>query len=140
MISALSFQPRPDRRVSEPLPVERLWTVLSETSLIYAFGKVDASGRISARSLLAQLGWRDDDHVVARTATPFLVLQRVIAYESGSRSRLHVVLPAAIRAQLRMTAGECALLVGSPQHDVVVVVPRTVLDRMVVEYLDRAGR
>jgi hypothetical protein len=116
------------------LPLPQLLPLPRAGSLRYSLGRIDLSGRVSARSLLGELGWH------AGQALQFAVVENtVVAHLDPTGSflvpdALVVVLPAAIRRRCGYLAGEQVLLVADPAHGVLVVHPLASLDDMVTAH------
>jgi hypothetical protein len=116
------------------LPLAELLPLPRAGSLRYSLGRIDQSGRVSARVLLGELGWYAGQHL------QFAIVENtVVAHPDPTGSfavpdALVIVLPASIRRRGGYLAGEQVLLVADPGHAVLVVHPLPALDDMVTAY------
>jgi hypothetical protein len=115
-------------------PLAELLPLPRAGSLRYSLGRIDHSGRVSARVLLGELGWHAGQHL------QFAIVENtVVAHPDPTGSfavpdALVIVLPASIRRRGGYSAGGQVLLVADPGHGVLVVHPLSALDDMVTTY------
>ncbi|WP_290050067.1 hypothetical protein [Amycolatopsis solani] len=117
-----------------PLPVPELEPLVDSAAAGFALVRVDASGAIASKSVVALLGWS--------RATPISYDVRsgliVTCANSGARHRvpakLNLVLPAQIRARCRVRAEGQVLLAALIEHELLVIYPQRRLYDMVITY------
>ncbi|MFC5001941.1 AbrB/MazE/SpoVT family DNA-binding domain-containing protein [Dactylosporangium cerinum] len=135
MIAALIPAPLPRARPPRPplplLPAPRTGPDQVEAHL--DVGRLDPSGRISARALLHQLGWPPGHRIQfdiahsAVTATSDPAARHTI----GATGLLAI--PAPVRQLCNLTAGDVVVLVADPTHDLLLVYPARTVARLLAD-------
>lgn len=116
------------------LPVPEIPFAAREGSLRYGMGRIDASGRVSDKSMLAALGWRIGQCLtIAAIGTAAVVHPDPdgLFLVPGSR---YVVLPAPVRRRCGFSRGDRVFLAADPVHGVLVIHPTSALDTMLATY------
>ncbi|WP_216216942.1 hypothetical protein [Amycolatopsis aidingensis] len=131
--------PVPARAVAPaPRPVSvsppPLATLVQRGRLQYGMGRIDASGRVSDKSLLHVLGWSPGQRlgitVLHQAVVVFPDPAGVFTLSPGH----YVVLPAAVRRRCGLCPRDRVLLAADPGHRVLVLHPTAALDRMLIAY------
>ncbi|MGI5185562.1 hypothetical protein ACQEVZ_55895 [Dactylosporangium sp. CA-152071] len=132
MIATLIPAPLPRARPPRPplpqLPAPRTGPEQAETHL--DAGRLDPSGRISARALLHLLGWPPGHRVT------FDITAGVITATSDPAGR-HTIgatgllaIPAPVRQLCHLAAGAVVVLLADPAHDLLLVYPARTVARL----------
>jgi hypothetical protein len=122
--------PGPLRRVGcrwpPPAPVP-----LAPEGVVYGIARIDASGRICERAIIAALGWAGGD-LLTFTADAGVVTARrdpggmVTMLASG-----YITIPAALRRRCGMEAGDQVLLAALPDQDTLAAYCLAVVDQAI---------
>jgi bifunctional DNA-binding transcriptional regulator/antitoxin component of YhaV-PrlF toxin-antitoxin module len=85
--------------------------------VVYGFGRIDASGRITDRAVTTALGWRGGDRLTLTADTGVVVARRDPGGMITIPVRPCVVVPAALRRRCGLRAGDRVLLAALPGED-----------------------
>ncbi|WP_344614165.1 AbrB/MazE/SpoVT family DNA-binding domain-containing protein [Dactylosporangium salmoneum] len=137
MIAALIPAPLPRARPPRPplsrLPAPRTGPDRAEAHL--DVGRLDPSGRISARPLLHKLGWPPGHRIQfdiahgAITATSSPAARHTI----GATGLLAI--PAPVRQLCHLAAGDVVVLLADPAHDLLLVYPARTVARLLASQI-----
>lgn len=119
----------------EPLVLGNIRPATSDDSMTYALGHADQSGRISARTLIHDLGWSIGDQLSIDALTDTLVLTRTPHGTYPVRSTHFVQLPHSTRKAVGIEAGDAVLLAAAPAHSLLLAHTRTAIDLMISSHL-----
>ncbi|WP_141995489.1 AbrB/MazE/SpoVT family DNA-binding domain-containing protein [Amycolatopsis cihanbeyliensis] len=111
-----------------------LATLVRRDTLQYGMGRIDASGRVSDKSLLRALGWRPGQRLGVTAVEQAVVVFPDPAGVFAVSHTHYVVLPAPVRRRCGFRPGDRVLLAADPDHRVLVVHPTVALDRMLIAY------
>ncbi|MGV9295779.1 hypothetical protein [Amycolatopsis sp. NPDC003676] len=103
--------------------------------MAYALGHIDRSGRISARTLLTNLGWSVGDHLDITALPDTLVLTRTPHGTHPVRSNQFVLLPHSARQAIGIRPGDTMLLAAAPAYDLLLAHAQSALAVMVSTHL-----
>nr|BFE56516.1 hypothetical protein GCM10020063_010420 [Dactylosporangium thailandense] len=126
MIAALIPAPLP-RRPPEPAPLPALPASSSahrefEPMLpVLDIARLDRSGRVSARSLLDQLGWRPGQRVRIDVIGGAVLIRAAASGRPLIGARGGLSLPVAVRQMCAISAGDLVVLAAEPAHDLLIV-------------------
>ncbi|WP_223838756.1 AbrB/MazE/SpoVT family DNA-binding domain-containing protein [Saccharopolyspora pogona] len=109
------------------LPVPAVAT-RQEPSAAYGIGRVDPSGRISARLILHTLGWHPGWRIALIVISDVLVLSPDPSGIHQLPETPHVVLPVAARTRCGIHVGDPVLLVADPDRDLLLIDTMTALE------------
>ncbi len=141
LLAALVLGPRRIDEPVAPLPLGLLRSEGVDLSMHHALGRVDCSGRVSARGLLSELAWEPGDAISARAQDSRVVLARTSTGTYLCRRNGFLVIPLNARQTARIEKGDTVLLSAAPRHDLIIVHSRAALDAMVLADIRRwAGR
>ncbi|MEU6643086.1 hypothetical protein ABZ863_11100 [Saccharomonospora sp. NPDC046836] len=139
---ALSLRPHnpTQRKAPEPLDLPDLGSLSVDTSTTYALCRVDASGAVSARSVVGALGWQPRDPISYAVQSGVLIAHRNPEglYQVPATSSL--MIPAAARRASRITVGQQILLAGLPAHAMLVIYPEAMVVQMLRLFHDNLDR
>ncbi|WP_246868504.1 hypothetical protein [Saccharopolyspora sp. ASAGF58] len=97
-------------------------------SATYGIGRVDPSGRISARPILHTLGWHPGRRTALSVISDVLVLSPDPCGIHQLPDTPHIVLPFAARTRCGIHTGDPVLLVADPDRDLLLIDTMTALD------------
>ncbi|MEV7038398.1 hypothetical protein [Amycolatopsis sp. NPDC051061] len=137
IVAALEFGPAQRTQEIEPLCLGSLWTETVDCSVSHILGRLDRSGRVSARSLLALMGWRTGEVLTVRSSRGRVLFVRSCSGPEHVRSSRFVVIPVSVRTAAGIEVGELVLISAVPQHDLIIVHSQRVLESMVLEQVRR---
>jgi hypothetical protein len=84
---------------------------------VYGLGRLDASGRVTDRAVLAALGWRAGDRLTLTASGGVMVARRDCDGVTTVPARPYLVIPAAVRQRCGLAAGDRVLLAAWPDQD-----------------------
>jgi bifunctional DNA-binding transcriptional regulator/antitoxin component of YhaV-PrlF toxin-antitoxin module len=131
--------PRERHRTSrvEPLPLAAALSSASIQSTIrYAVGSIDDSGKVPAAQVLESLGWQGGDRLTVAVRRGVVVLQRDVDGLVAVTKRRALVIPAAARRACGIRKADAVLIAAIVGFNTAVVHPQTVIDRMMTLYHD----
>lgn len=96
---------------------------------VYGFGRIDASGRIADRVVLAALGWRGGDRLTLTASAGVMVARRDPGGILTLPERPCIVIPAAARSRCGLRRGDRVLLAALPAQDTLTVYSFAVVDQ-----------
>ena len=124
----------PAHGTQAPLPVARLLASAQGGSLVYAMGRVDASGAVAATQVLDALDWRVGDRIDIRTAGAVIIVRRDLQGLHALPKRRIILMPAVARHSCGIEVGANVLLAAAPTHATLIVHSQSALDRMLALY------
>ncbi|MGW5715120.1 hypothetical protein ACWEVP_03055 [Amycolatopsis sp. NPDC003865] len=140
IVAALELKPAGHAAGSERLSLGSLLPEPAKRSTNHIVGRVDRSGRISARTLLTSLSWRPADRIAIRACRDCVVLARSSAGVERLRSTRFVTIPVRARTMAGIGVGETVLISALPRQELIIVHSHRALETMVLEYLGRPGQ
>ncbi|MGV9295783.1 hypothetical protein [Amycolatopsis sp. NPDC003676] len=117
---------------AERLPLPAAPAPARQTELVYALSRLDASGRLSATTVLAQLRWRTSIRLAATVVGTSVVFRPDRHGVFALDPKRKVVVPLLLRRPCRLRAGDQALLVADIRENLLVVHPTAALDKIVL--------
>jgi hypothetical protein len=97
--------------------------------VVYGTGRIDASGRVTDRTVSFALGWREGDRLIL-TASPGVVTAR---HDPDGMvtvpTRACLAIPAVLRRRCGLRAGDRVLLVAVPGQDTLAAYSFAVVDQ-----------
>jgi hypothetical protein len=93
--------------------------------VVYGFGRIDASGRVT----IAALGWRGGDRLTLTADAGVMIARRDPCGMVTVPARPYIVIPAALRRRCGLQAGDHVLLAASPGEDMLAAYSFTVVDQ-----------
>ncbi len=141
IVAALGLSPLPEdpSEPIRPLPLIDLRRLSRDTTVLYAVGRVDSSGRVMNTDIVRALGWQAGDKLEVVIALGGIV---ILASPDGLFSvpdKPRLVLPAAARRQHDIGPGDHVLLAAAPEYGVVVVHTRQAMNEMLARYHSTFG-
>jgi hypothetical protein len=121
------------------LPALALPSTAALADLLLDVAGVDSSGRVSARALLAALGWRCGRRLGIAVVHGALVVGAAASGLHTVGARDEVALPAAGRRMCGIDTGRAVVLAASPAQQVLVVHPAEVVAGLLVDWYARLG-
>jgi bifunctional DNA-binding transcriptional regulator/antitoxin component of YhaV-PrlF toxin-antitoxin module len=97
--------------------------------LSYGIGRVDASGRVADRSVIAALGWSSGDRLTLTAESGVVIVRRDPSGLITLPPRPYLVIPAALRHRCGIRAGDLVLLAASPAADTLAAYPFALVDQ-----------
>jgi hypothetical protein len=110
------------------LPARRLPT--GPDTPVLDVARLDRSGRVSARPLLAALGWRPGHRVDIDVVDGVVVVAAAVAGRHMVSARSELTVPAATGQLCGIERGSPVLLAGYPAADLVVIHPVSIVARL----------
>lgn len=117
-----------------PLPVAQLLALPRTGSLVYGMARVDAWGAVSNRVTVEALGWGRGDRLHICVLGTSVLAHRDPTGAFAMSGIPYLVLPAAVRKRNGLRPGDQVLVAADRQHDMLVVHPLSVVDRMLTDY------
>jgi hypothetical protein len=94
----------------------------------YGIARIDASGRVSDRTVTCALGWRRGDRLTLTASAGVVVARRDAGGMAVMPPREYLVIPAVLRRRCGLRAGDHVLLAAVPGHDALAAYPIAVVD------------
>jgi len=107
--------------------------------VVYGFGRIDASGRVADRMIIAALGWRGGDRLTVTAEGGVMIARRDPGGMVTVPSRPYVVIPAALRRRYGLRAGDHVLLAASPGQDTLAAYSFAVVDEALLAHPPASG-
>ncbi len=101
----------------------------ARTDVVYGSGRIDASGRVVGRAVIAALGWRCGDRLTLTADAGVMVARRDPGGMVTVPARPHIVIPAALRRRCGLRPGDRVLLAVLPGEDVLAAYSLAVVDQ-----------
>ncbi|WP_432838543.1 hypothetical protein [Dactylosporangium sp. CA-092794] len=92
--------------------------------------RLDRSGRVSARSLLDQLGWRPGHRVRIDVIDGAVLIQATANGRHLIGARGDLALPVAVRQMCAVSTGDLVVLAAEPAHHLLIVHPAATVARL----------
>ena len=99
--------------------------------LSYRIGRIDASGRVTNRSVIAALAWSSGDRLPLTAEAGVMVARRDPSGMVTLPPQLYIVIPAALRHRCGLCAGDLVLLAASPSADMLAAYPFALVDQAI---------
>ena len=99
--------------------------------VVYGFGRIDASGRVADRVIIAALGWRGGDRLTVTAEAGVMIARPDPGGMVTVPSRPYVVIPAPLRRRCGLRAGDHVLLAASPGEDKLTAYSFAVVDQAI---------
>ena len=126
---------RPDRTGSarsRPLPLARAEAAPSvRDDVMYGIGRIDASGRISDRTVTQALGWSGSDRLTLTADAGVITARRDPGGMITLPARAYIAIPAALRRRCGLRPGDRVLLAAAPAEDTLTAYSLAVVDQAV---------
>ena len=106
--------------------------------VVYGFGRIDASGRVTDRATIVARGWRGGDRLTLTADAGVMIARRDPAGMVTVPARAYIVIPAALRRRCGMRAGDHVLLAASPGEDTLAAYPFAVVEHAIRAHLRSA--
>ncbi|MDP9641480.1 hypothetical protein J2S53_001425 [Actinopolyspora lacussalsi] len=103
------------------------------SSWVFGMGRVDASGRVGDRAVVAALGWGRDQRCELGVLAGSVLLRAHPDGLYGLSGPGYVVVPARARSRCGINPGDRVLLAGSPRQGVLLVHPPVVVEAALAE-------
>jgi bifunctional DNA-binding transcriptional regulator/antitoxin component of YhaV-PrlF toxin-antitoxin module len=94
----------------------------------YGIGRIEASGRVSDRTVISALGWRSGDRLTLTADRGAVVAHRDDGGMAALPPREYLVIPAVLRRRCGLRAGDLVLLAALPGEDALAAYPIAVVD------------
>ena len=111
-----------------PLPLARPMRSVPQ-DVVYGVARIDASGRICERAIIATLGWAGGDRLTSTAEAGVVTARR----DPGGMVTLpasgYITIPAALRRRCGLRAGDHVLLAASPGQDTLTAYSFAVVDQ-----------
>jgi hypothetical protein len=119
---------------TRPLPMFELGRLSSDTSMLYAVGHVDASGRIASSEIVEALAWRPGEQLkIVTTLGAIAIFASPEGLYSAPRKPC-VVVPIALRRRYGIKPGDHVFLAAAPEHAIVLVYSRQTMNDILAQY------
>ncbi len=102
--------------------------------MLYDIGRVDASGRVANRDIVAALGWRPGDKLEIILTSGAIVIRASSDGLFSVPRRPRIIIPLRARRRHAIGPGDHVLLAAAPDYGIVIVYPLSTLDEMVARY------
>lgn len=93
------------------------------TGVRYGMGSIDASGRVSDRTVIAALRWRPGDRLTITATSQRITAHRDPAGMVTLTTKPYIVIPATLRRRCGIATGDRVLLAATPDEDTLQVYP-----------------
>ncbi|MFE3170650.1 hypothetical protein ACFXI3_03385 [Amycolatopsis sp. NPDC059235] len=103
-----------------------------QAELVYALSRLDASGRLSATTVLARLRWRTPIRLAATVVGTSVVFRPDRHGVFALDPKRKVVVPLLLRGPCRLRTGDQALLVADTRENLLAVHPTPALEKIVL--------
>jgi hypothetical protein len=103
-------------------------------SIVYGFGRIDASGRVASRPVTSALCWEPGERLEVTLAAGVVIVRASPGGLLQAPPRPAVIIPACARRQYGLSTGDHVLLAAAPGHALVIAYPPAALDEMIAGY------
>lgn len=121
-------------RAPRPLPLTELPPLPRDGSVLYGIARVDASGRVASRELVAALGWNPGDRLDLTVIAAAILIRAAAGGLLAVPRKPGIVLPAAARHRCAISTGDHVLLAAAPRYGIVIVHTMSALDDMLARH------
>jgi bifunctional DNA-binding transcriptional regulator/antitoxin component of YhaV-PrlF toxin-antitoxin module len=97
----------------------------------YGFGRIDASGRICDRAVVAALGWRGGDRLTLTADAGVVIARRDPGGMVTLPARAYIAIPAALCRRCGLEAGDQVLLAALPAESALAAYSLAVVDQAI---------
>jgi len=97
--------------------------------VVYGFGRMDESGRVADRAMIAALGWQPGDRLTLTSAAGVVMARRDPAGMVTLPAKPYLVIPAALRRRCGLRPGDRVLLAVFPAEDALAAYSFAVVDQ-----------
>ena len=116
--------------VGRPLPLARPVRSVPQ-DVVYGVARIDASGRICERAIIAALGWVGGDRLTSTADAGVVTARRdpggMVTLPAGG----YITIPAALRRRCGLEARDQVLLAALPAEDALAAYPLAVVDQAI---------
>lgn len=136
LLASLTLPPERHRTARlDPLPLAAALSSASiESTIRYAIGSIDESGKVPAAQVLESLGWQGGDRLSVTVRRGVVVLQCDPDGLVAVTKRRALVIPAAARRACGIRKADAVLIAAIVGFNTAVVHPQAVIDRMMTLY------
>jgi len=99
--------------------------------VVYGIARIDASGRICERAVIAALSWAGGDHLTFTADAGVVTARRDPGGMVTLPASTFVTIPAALRRRCGLGAGDQVLLAAHPDHDSLAAYSLAVVDQAI---------
>jgi hypothetical protein len=99
--------------------------------VVYGIARLDASGRICERAIIAALGWADGDLLTFTAGAGVVAARRDPVGMVTLPASAYITIPAALRRRCGMKAGDQVLLAALPDQDSLAAYSLAVVDQAI---------
>ncbi len=134
--SSVSASQQPARSAAgRPLPLARPVPVPpAPEDVVYGLGRIDASGRIADRAVIAALGWRGGDRLTLTAEAGVVTARRDPGGMVTLPARAYIAIPAALRRRCGLLPGDRVLLAAAPEAGTLIAYSLAVVDLAIRAY------
>jgi hypothetical protein len=104
---------------------------LAPEDTVYGIGRVDASGRISDRTVTSALGWSGGDRLTLTADAGVVTARRDPGGMITLPARAYIAIPSALRRRCGLRPGDRVLLAAVPGEGTLVVYSLAVVDQAI---------
>jgi bifunctional DNA-binding transcriptional regulator/antitoxin component of YhaV-PrlF toxin-antitoxin module len=140
LVSPLALPARGDGTTADaesaqrgPLPVVDVETGPAKVPMIYAIGKVDASGRVRDQSFVEAMGWEAGQRLTITASAGAVIIRRDPRGVFTVPTTCQLVIPGPLRARYHLHHGDRVLLVAARAYDTILVYTMALLHQSLAE-------
>ena len=112
--------------LASPVPVPSM-----PEDVVYGIARIDASGRICERAVIAALGWAGGDRLTFTADAGVVTARRDPAGMVTLPASAYITIPAALRRRCGLEAGDQVLLAALPDQDSLAAYCLAVVDQAI---------
>ena len=112
--------------LASPVPVPS-----APEDVVYGIARIDASGRICERAVIAALGWSGGDRLTFTADAGVVTARRDPAGMITLPASAYITIPAALRRRCGLEAGDQVLLAALPDQDSLAAYCLAVVDQAI---------
>jgi hypothetical protein len=113
-----------------PLPLARTVRSIPE-DVVYGIARIDASGRICERAIIAALGWAGGDRLTSTADAGVVTARRDPGGMVTMPASGYITIPAALRRRCGLAPGDQVLLAAVPAADLLAAYSFAVVDQAI---------
>lgn len=121
-------------RSHERLPLVNLATHIVDGSTVYAVARVDASGTLAAKHVVDALAWPAGARIEISVIHATIAVRHIQPGTLRIPRRRSLTIPAGVRRACQIEPGDCVLVAGLLDYNLILIHSISAVDRMLTLY------
>jgi hypothetical protein len=116
-----------------PFPVVDVETGPAKVPMLYAIGKIDASGRVRDQSIIEMMGWKAGQRLTMTASAGAVIIRRDPRGLFTLAVTSHLTIPGQLRTRYHLHHSDRVLLVAARAYDTVLIYTMGLLHQTLAE-------